>query len=68
MQWIKARNCDIIPAIDKEHSSPSLRCVSCFSVQVFVEMFCAKLVSVDLLGPPIQRKVNSVNIWNLPVD
>ena len=29
--------------INKEDSSPSLRCVHCPKVEIFIEMFCAKI-------------------------
>ena len=59
--------------ITKEDISLSLRYVPCPKVEIFVEMFCAKLYKAYygaamleyLLGPPIWLAVNSVSVWNL---
>ena len=65
-KWIKLRNCDIID------SSPSLTCLRFPKVQIFFEMFRAKVIEINmgdllsnLFGSSIWRLVNSVNVWNL---
>ena len=41
----------ILWTITKEDSSPSLRCTRCPKVEIFVEMFRAKLWSRHVRGP-----------------
>jgi len=43
IQWIKSRNCDIIDD-NKEDSSPSLSCVHCPKVELFIEMVPHKII------------------------
>ena len=43
VRLIKSRNFDIMDDLNKEESSPCLRCVRCPKVEIFVEMVRAKL-------------------------
>ena len=42
MQWLKSKKL-ILQMINKEDSSPSLRCVRCAKAEIFIEMFRNKL-------------------------
>ena len=62
IQWIKSRNRDIVEdKINKEESSPSLRCVHCPKVEIFVKMFCANLQT------PVWSHHVGVSQWNTSI-
>ena len=73
-QWIKSRNCDIMAICDKKDSSPSLRCMRCPKVEIFVENVLRKIEEPNTKPPSWRTSLfsnmaagpgNCVKIWNL---